>query len=116
MYVAVLFLHFFPLSARSRRGLASEGSEASLRDVKDAGSESPAPRTDDIVARQLSEPVLEQTLTYPLRDEDGRNDGKKSAKCGSVGFRVKLFAIGASAVTGLSVTSSMKRRPPDQVL
>ena len=94
----------------------SEGSATSLREAKEASAEASSPRTDDIVARQLSEPVLEQTLGYPLRDEDGRSDGKKSTKCGSVGFRVKLFAIGASAVAGLSVTSSMKRLLSDQVI
>jgi len=58
------------------------------------------------VARQLSEPVTIKTLSYSLREED---DSKNQPR-GSVGFRLKLFAIGASAVSKLSVTSSAQWR------
>ena len=69
-----------------------------------AGSDGVGVDVGAVVARQLSEPVLEQTKKYKLKEEPG----SKHRARGTVSFRLKLFAIGASAVTNLTMSTTKR--------
>jgi hypothetical protein len=108
-------------SGRGRAGMVGSGSSSpsvaqlqqqqrqqQQQQQQQAGEDPSSPSVQDgmsIVARQLSEPVKECMLQYQL-EEDAHSKHKPQ---GTIRFRVKLFAIGASTVSTLTVNSAAKR-------